>query len=69
MQTYRNVAISKTKHGVVCFAIIEEDSNNVVALAKSNHGIYQVHFVENYPTEQRQVLEYLHQNKTYFENF
>lgn len=69
MQDYRNVAIARTKHGVVQFAIIEEESSVVVAIAKSKGGIYQVNFIENYPTEQKQVLDYLANNKSYFENF
>ena len=68
MQDYRNVAIARTKHGSVQFAIIDEDGI-VVAVAKSKGGIYQVNFLENCPTEQKQVLDYLANNKSYFENF
>lgn len=68
MSEFKNVAIARTKHGSVQFAIIDEDGI-VVAVAKSKGGIYQINFIENTPTEQKQVLDYLTKNKSYFENF
>ena len=69
MKEYRNVAIARSKHDVVQFAIIEELSGSVVAVAKSKGGIYDVHFIDCSPSAIKMILEYLEEEREYFQNF
>lgn len=69
MKDYRTIAIAKSKHNVVQFAIVEELTGSAVAIVKSKMGVFDIHFLENAPTTMKLVMAYLDQEKSYFENF
>lgn len=57
---YRLLAIAKTKHGTIQYAIVESESGNVPAIAYCKDGLcYDIHFLRTTPTEIQWILNFI----------
>ena len=56
---YRLIAITKSTHGVIQYAVIECESSVAVAIIRAEHGsFFDIKFLEATPTSIKWILEF-----------
>ena len=57
---YRLIAVAKTKTGTLQYAVIETESQSVVAIAYANtYFVYALKMLEESPTAQKWIVDFI----------